>query len=335
MRKTVSAMACLLLATYGNAHAADYELRFQSFWEGGTVNQQAFVEFADEVKQLSGDRVNIDPMPAGAIVPSTELLEATGTGILHGMHAGGALHIGKDPAFALVNDVPAGYEAPQQFLDWFYKGGGLELSQELYAQHGVHYVGPVMWGAESIPTNRKIERVEDFQGVKMRSPEGIAAQMLRAIGVGVSTLPGSEVYTALDTGKIDATDWGSLGMNDQLGFDKIAEFAIYPGIHSMPAGDVAVNQQVWDSLPDDIKKVIETAVRNLNVNMLAANQKLDDEAAAKRDPASMLAWTPEERAKLRNVAKDNWADWAKKSPMAEKIYQSHIAYMQSIGLLSN
>jgi TRAP-type mannitol/chloroaromatic compound transport system substrate-binding protein len=192
-----------------------------------------------------------------------------------------------------------------------------------------------MWGAESIPTNKKIERVEDFQGVKMRSPEGIAAQMWRAIGVGVSTLPGSEVYTALDTGKIDATDWGSLGMNDQLGFGKIAKYAIYPGIHSMPAGDVAVNQKTWDALPDDIKQAIETAVRNLNTNMLAANQALDDEAAAKRDPASLLAWSAEERVKLRNVAKGNWAEWAKKSPMAEKLYQSHVAYMQSIGLLSN
>lgn len=333
MLRQVLAAAVISAVSCSVAVAADYNLRFQSFWQGGTTNQQAFNAFAEEVKTLSKGRIAIEPLPADAIVPSTEMIDATAAGILHGMHGGGALHIKKDAAFALVNDIPAGYDKPEQFLQWFYKGGGIELARELYGKHGVHYIGPVMWGAESIPTKKKIARVEDFKGVKMRAPEGIAAQLFRKIGVGVSTLPGSEVYTALETGKIDATDWGSLGMNDQLGYGRIAQYAIYPGIHSMPAGEVAVHKATWDALPDDLKEVFVTAVRNLNDRMLAANEKLDVEAVAKRDPATLLSWSTEERMKLRKVAREAWAEWGEKSPMAKKLYESHVEFMKSIGLL--
>lgn len=333
MLKQMLAAGALALTAFAPAQAADYEFRFQSFWQGGTINQQAFEEFASEVGELSDGRIEIEALPADAIVPSTETLNAAAAGILHGIHSGGALHIGNDPAFALVNDVPAGYDEPAQFLSWFTEGGGLELARELYAEHGVHYIGPVMWGAESIPVKRKVETVADFEGVTMRSPEGIAAQMWRKIGVGVSTLPGSEVYTALETGRIEATDWGSIGMNDQLGYDRIAEYAIFPGIHSMPAGDVAMNQDVWDELPDDLKAVFEEAVASLNKRMLEANEMLDAEYVAKRDPETLLEWSDEERAKLREVAREAWEEWSTKSPMATKIYESHIAHMQSLGLL--
>lgn len=333
MLKRMATAVGMVVAATAAAGAANYEWRFQAFWEGGTVNQQAFEAFARDVEKRSDGRIAIEALPGGAIVPSTELIDATAMGILHGMHAGGALHIGKDPAFAFVNDVPFGYESPRQFLSWFYEGGGMELAQELYAQHGVHYLGPVLWGAESIPTKEPIRTVESFDGVTMRSPEGIAAQIWNDIGVGVSTLPGSEVYTALETGRIQATDWGTLGMNDQLGFDRIARYAIYPGIHSMPAGDVAMDMDVWEDLPNDLKNVLEAAVRDFNANMLAANEALDEEAASERDPQTLIEWSDEQRARLREIAQDHWAAWAEKSPMAQRLYDSHVAYMTEKGLL--
>ena len=92
-----------------------------------------------------------------------------------------------------------------------------------------------MWGAESIPSKMPLRNVEDFEGVKMRAPEGMGAAIWGKLGVGVSTLPGTEVYTALERGNIEATDWGTLGMNDELGYGDIAPYAIYPG-HPLDAG---------------------------------------------------------------------------------------------------
>lgn len=244
-----------------------------------------------------------------------------------------AYFVGKDPGFTLVADINAGYETPEQFTAWFWNGGGVELARELYGQHGVYYLGPVMWGAESIPSKMPIRTVADFDGVKMRAPGGIGAALFSAIGVGVSTLPGSEVYTALERGKIEATDWGTIGMNDELGYDKIATYATYPGIHSLPAGDISINLEVWNGLPDDLKAILQVAAREFNSDSLMANAMLDASFVANRDPETLVDWSPEERRKLRGIAEKVWADWSDKSPMAKKIYDSHIAFMKQIGLL--
>lgn len=335
-RKIVSTIAVAVAAAgLGGAtvSAAEYDWRFQSFWQGGTINQKAFERFAENVEAMSGGRVEIEVHAAGAIVPPGEMLDAVKVGILTGMNGVGAYFVGKDPAFAFLADLNAGYETPEQFSAWFWAGGGIELARELYAQHGVYYLGPVMWGAESIPAKKPLRSVADFEGVKMRSPEGIGAALWRAVGVGVSTLPGSEVYTALERGKIEATDWGTLGMNDELGYGKIAPYAIYPGIHSVPAGDISISLNVWNELPADIKAILEIAARELNRDSLLANAMLDASFVAKRDPETLINWDAAERAELRRVAEKVWAEWVEKSPMAKKIYESHIAFMKRIGLL--
>jgi TRAP-type mannitol/chloroaromatic compound transport system substrate-binding protein len=191
----------------------------------------------------------------------------------------------------------------------------------------------VLWGAESIPAKQPLRNIADFNGIKMRAPEGMGATIWARLGVGVSTLPGTEVYTALERGKVEATDWGTLGMNDELGYGKIASYAIYPGIHSMPAGDVAMNLDLWNELPDDLKQVMLDATVAFNQDSIAANAELDERFAEARDPETLINWGSEERRELREVAQEVWAEWAAKSEMATKIYDSHIAYMKAEGLL--
>lgn len=331
--RATAVLAVLCCFTFTPLHAADYNWKFQSFWGGGSTNQQAFERFATNVEAMSGGRIDIEVHAGGAIVPPGEMLDAVKAGILTGMNGTGAYFVGKDPGFTLVADINAGYDTPDQFTAWFWTGGGVELAREIYAQHGVYYIGPVMWGAESIPTKEPLRNVADFKGVKMRSPEGIGAALWRKVGVGVSTLPGSEVYTALERGKIEATDWGTLGMNDELGYGKIAPYAIYPGIHSIGSADISINMETWESLPDDLKVILEVAAKELNRDSLMTNAMLDAEFVAQREPDTLINWGPAERKELRTVAKDVWAEWAEKSPMSKKIYDSHIAFMTKLGLL--
>ena len=330
----IAALAMVVLGTCAGAvYAQEYSWKMQSFRAAGPTNQQAFERFADNVEAMSGGRVEIEVHAGGSIVPPDEMLDAVKAGILDGMNGTGAYFVGKDPGFTLIADINAGYETPEQFTAWFWEGGGVDLAREIYAQHGAFYVGPVMWGAESIPTKEPIRTVTDFEGVKMRSPEGIGAALWRKVGVGVSTLPGSEVYTALERGKIEATDWGTLGMNDELGYDKIAPYAIYPGIHSVGSADISIRLDTWNALPDDLKAIIEVAVKELNRDSIMANAVLDAEFVTRRDPSTLINWSTEERKKLREVAQDVWSDWATKSEMSKKIYDSHIAFMTRIGLL--
>ena len=334
-RATVTgiAAAAVLLGMAARASAADYEWKCQSFWQPGTVNQQAFERFAANVEEKSGGRIAIEALPVDAVAPPGEMLDMVTANILQCMNGGTGYFVTKDPAFALLADFNAGYENPEQLTGWFYEGGGNEIARDLYAQYGAYYVGPVLWGAESIPSKMPLRNIRDFQGIKMRAPEGMGAAIWRKLGVGVSPRPGTEVYTALERGKVEATDWGTLGMNDELGYGDIAPYAIYPGIHSMPANDIAINLEIWNGLPDDLKQVLQEAAIEFNEDSIRSNRELDESFAAKRDPETLLEWGPEERRELREVAREVWEEWSEQSEMAKRIYESHIAFMEKNGLL--
>jgi TRAP-type mannitol/chloroaromatic compound transport system substrate-binding protein len=175
---TGGAIAATLGLTAG-ADAADYEWKCQSFWQPGTVNQQAFERFAANVAEKSGGRIAIEALPVDAVVPPGEMLDAVTANIIQCMNGGTGYFVTKDPAFALLADFNAGYENPEQLADWFYQGGGVDIARDLYAQYGTYYIGPVLWGAESIPSKMPRRNVRDFQGVKMRSPEGMGAAIWR------------------------------------------------------------------------------------------------------------------------------------------------------------
>jgi TRAP-type mannitol/chloroaromatic compound transport system substrate-binding protein len=329
----VAAAAVALAGVAASANAADYEWTWQSYWQPGTVNQKAFQQFAKDVEKRSDGRIVIEALPVDAVVPQSEVLDAVTADILQGSNGGIGYYVGKDPAFALLADFNAGYENPQQLTDWFYEGGGIDIARDLYEEYGLYYLGPVLWGAESIPSKMPLRNIEDFEGIKMRAPEGMGAEIWNKLGVGVSTLPGTEVYTALERGNIEATDWGTLGMNDELGYGEIAPYAIYPGIHSMPANDIAINLEIWNGLPDDLKQVLQEAAVEFNQNSIEMTKELDESFVEKRDPKTLVNWGPEERRELREVARKVWEDWAGRSEMAQKIYDSHIAFMQERGLL--
>ena len=134
---------------------------------------------------------------------------------------------------------------------------------------------------------------------------------------------------------VEAADWGTLGMNDDLGYHAIAPYPLYPGFHSAPMADVAVNMNRWNGLPDDIKALVEMAVRDFSRDMVEKIALQDAQVAARaaETGVELVNWNSDERRKFRNVAVEVWADYASRSPMAQRIYDSHIAFLTRLGLL--
>jgi TRAP-type mannitol/chloroaromatic compound transport system substrate-binding protein len=312
-----------------------HKWKMQSLWQAGTVNQKIFEDWSKRVKEMTNGRVEIEPIPVGTIVAYSETLDAMQNGILDAHHSGGPYFSGKEPALALIGDLNGGFENPYQMQMWFEYGGGLELAREAYKKFNIHYVGPVWWGMESVPAKRPLRTLADFKGVKMRVPEGLGAEVWRRAGVGVVTLPGSEVYTALERGVIEATDWGTLGMNSDLGYHKIAKYPLHPGFHSMPSAEVAVNMAKWNALSPDLKVMMEVAVRDFAREMVQriAMEDLKAQEAAKAQGFEVVNWSPEERRNFRKIAQEAWADWAKKSPLSQKVYDSQTAFLKKLQLL--
>jgi TRAP-type mannitol/chloroaromatic compound transport system substrate-binding protein len=307
----------------------------QSLWQAGSVNQKVFADWCDQVKAVTNGRVEVEPLPVGTIVAYSETLDAMQNGILDAHHSGGPYFSGKEPALALIGDLNGGFENPYQMQMWFEYGGGLELAREAYKKFNVYYVGPVWWGVESIPAKKPLHHLADFKGIKMRVPEGLGAEVWRRAGAGVVTLPGSEVYTALERGVIDATDWGTLGMNADLGYHKIAKYPLYPGFHSMPSAEVAVNMDKWNALSPDLKALVEMAVRDFARSMVQriAIEDLKAQEAAKKEGGEPINWSAEDRRSFRQLAQGAWADWAKKSPLSQKVYESQVAFLKKLQLL--
>ena len=317
------------------AEAQEYEWTIQSLWQAGSINHRVFEQFCENVKQLTGSRLVITPVPVGTLVAYNETLDAISSGILDGHQSGAGYSAGKDPAFAMLSEFPGAYETAYQMQMWFEYGGGKELARELYGRFNVFYVGSVWHGMESIPSKRPLRSVDDLKGVKMRIPEGLNQEIFNVIGAAPVNIPGSEVYTSLDRGVIDATDWGTLGMNVDLGYHKIAPYQIYPGFHSLPMADVAVNMDRWNELPADIQAIVETAVRDFARDMIQQMATADAAAAqATRDQGvELVTWSKEERRRFRLIAADVLKEFAKRSEMAQRIYDSHIVYLKSLGLL--
>jgi len=307
----------------------------QALWSAAELSYKTFVDFCARVKVLTNGRLEITPYPAGAIVPTFEGLDALQNNVLQALHTWPGYFSGKEPAFAAISDLVAGYSHPWQKDAWMYYKGGWEMLNELYKPYNGYTVGWMFWGIESMVSTKPIRRMEDYKGLKMRVPHGMTAILFQKLGASVVVLPGGEVYSALDKGVINTSDWASASMNQRMGFFQVAKYTNYPGFHSMPLGDFTVNIKEWNKLPDDIKQILKTACREWcwdSIERIA----IDDIRALKEmkeKGVSVQAWSDEDLKKVRTVAMEVWDEFAKKSPMTKKVIDSQKDWLRELGLI--
>lgn len=307
----------------------------QALWSPAEATYKTFSHFCERVKVLTNGRLEITPYPAGAIVPTFECLDAVKNNILQAMNQWPGYWTGKDPAFAPLTDLICAYRHPWEADAFFNYRGGLELLNELYKPFGVYCVGVTWWGIESFPSKFPIRRMEDFRGHKFRSPHGMTADLLTKLGASVVILPGGEVYSALDKGVIEGTDWGTPSMNRRMGFYQVAKYFIYPGFRSMPVGDFTVNIKEWNKLPADIKQILRTAVREWCWDQVekVAIEDMNSVIEMKEKGITPVAWSEEDIARMRDVVQEVWDEWAKKSPMAKKVVEAQKDWLRELGRL--
>lgn len=307
----------------------------QALWSAAELSYKTFVDFCARVKVLTNGRLEITPYPAGAIVPTFEGLDALQNNVLQALHTWPGYFSGKEPAFAAISDLVAGYSHPWQKDAWMYYKGGWEMLNELYKPYNGYTVGWMFWGIESMVSTKPIRRMEDYKGLKMRVPHGMTAILFQKLGASVVVLPGGEVYSALDKGVINTSDWASASMNQRMGFFQVAKYTNYPGFHSMPLGDFTVNIKEWNKLPDDIKQILKSACREWcwdSIERIA----IDDIRALKEmkeKGVSVQTWSDEDLKKVRAVAMEVWDEFAKKSPMTKKVIDSQKDWLRELGLI--
>jgi TRAP-type C4-dicarboxylate transport system substrate-binding protein len=291
-----------------------------------------------ELKKRTQGRWEIEFLPIKAVVPHKDTPKAVANGILDGDLTSTSYFSGLDPAFALIGDLIAGYDTPQQIQDYCRNGGGRELLQKLFDKYqpGVTVVACGTYNREAFVSKVPIRSVADMKGKKIRSPEGLASEVFKRAGAAPVSLPGSEVYTALEKGVIDAADNSSYSNNDANGLHKIAKYPIYPGIHSMPVLQFTISTSIWKKMSAEDRKILEQWYQDAYAGLTAAGDKKDKELVA-RDKAgkdiTVIDWAQSERDKFRELATGAWEAYARATPLGKEAYDSHMSYMKKKGLL--
>lgn len=326
----------------GGTAQAQQELRVQtSFNSGDYAYQYLQKTWVPKVQEMTGGDVTLTLMPIGSVVPYKETIEAVGMGLLDGDLTAPAYFAGRDPAFALMGDLIAGYDNPSQFLDFCQNGGGEEVLQKAIDKvvpNKVQVVGCGPYKREALVAAVPVRSVEDLQGLKFRSPEGLAAAVFERAGATPVNIPFSEVYTSLQQGVVDAADASAYVNNDAAGLHDIAKYPIYPGIHSMSSQQFTLNEQTWESLSEEDQQALSQWFYEAFNDLAVAVHEQDEELVArdkKNDDITVIDWPQEERDKFREIARGAWQEFAQESPIAQEALNAHLEYMRAHGLLED
>ena len=335
LKLAAAAVSATALVAGSSAVAETTTLRIQTHYAPETVSGKLAAQYIDDIQTMSNGEIQVEMFYSSSVVKSVETFDAAATGILDCDMTGGAYQTGKNSAFQFVGDIMGGYATPYQQLSWLYYGGGREAAQPLYNKYGMELVGWWVYGQESFASTKPIASTADLVDWKFRSPPGMETKIFEKLGAKPIVMDFTEIFTALETGIIDGADASGLSNNVGLGLYDIAKYANFPGFHSMPSDHLACNKERWDAMPEAHRRIMEVAMEALALRTALTFEKANAEAAAKlrADGITLSEWSPEELQKFRNAAQATWPEFAD-TPEAKALVESHLAYLNQLGLVS-
>ena len=245
-------------------------LRLQSTWPAKDIFHEYANDFAKKVNDMASGKLKIEVLPAGAVVPAFQLLDAVNKGTLDAGHGVIAYHYGKNSALALWGSGPAFGMDPNMVLAWHNHGGGKALLEEIYKSLNMDVVSYLYGPMPSQPFGwfkKPIAKVADMKGIKFRTV-GLAVDMYTDMGAAVNPLPGGEIVPALDRGLIDGAEFNNASSDRVLGFPDVVKNCMLQSFHqSGEQFEILFNKAKLNALPTELKAIIEYAVQAASADM--------------------------------------------------------------------
>ncbi len=315
---TMSLIATAVMSTSTSISAAEKDWRMATPWSGGPWLERDAQNFADHVNMLSNGDFNIKVFPGGTLGSALKVTETVKSGVAQLSHNYISYDYGVDPTTSLLAGHSSGL-TPEEFMLWIYKGGGLELYEQFRLEKSkvVAFPCSVLGTEIFLHSSKKVQTLEDFQGLRLRT-SGAWAEIASRLGASTVVMAGSEIYSALERGVIDAAEWGSPELNKPTGFHEVAKYVMVPGVHqSGGVLECQVNKRKWDSLNEQEQNVLRSSAKLSVFDSwlassyadLAAYQELKDgkNEIVNLDPSFItkileetMAWEDE------NAAKNPW-----------------------------
>jgi TRAP-type mannitol/chloroaromatic compound transport system substrate-binding protein len=254
-----------------NAQQGPVSFRFQSTWPSKDIFHEYALDFGKRVTDMTGGDLKIEVLPAGAVVPAFQLLDAVSKGVLDGGHGVLVYHYGKNTALALWGSGPAYGMDANMLLAWHKYGGGKELLAKIFDGIGANvvsfpyaplYTQPLGW------FKKPIQSVDDFKGLKYRTV-GISIDLFTAMGAAVNALPGGEIVAAIDRGLLDAAEFNNASSDRALGFADVSKICMLQSYHQNSEQlEISFNKDKFKGLPPKMQVLIESAVEAASQDMM-------------------------------------------------------------------
>ena len=307
-------------------------LRLQGAWSAKDIFHEYALDFAKKINDMSGGRLRVDVLPAGALVKPQDLQEAVHRGVIDGCHAVPAFWHGRNTAFSLFGSGPAlGLDA-NGLLAWIRHGGGMALYLELIHRQMNLDIVPFFYGP--MPTQplgwfkKPVKSGTEFRGLKLRA-EGLVADLFREMGAKPEAVPMQDIVAAMQRGRIDAAEFNNASSDRWLGLPDAARICMLQSYHQ-PAEvfEVLFNRKKFEALPTDLRAIVRHAAEAASADMSwkAAYRYADDQAWLRergvqfhKTPALVL------RAQLRAWSAVA-ARHAQQNPLFDKVWRSQLEW---------
>jgi TRAP-type mannitol/chloroaromatic compound transport system substrate-binding protein len=310
------------------AQSQDKVHRWQpSSWLPSGISWDTIGFISERVGKMSNGRLIMTPSAPGAIVPVSEQLDAVGMGVMQATFIWPGYFPGELPVAFMHGDC---FAAPKtiselRYLYESYENGKImDLLRAEYAKHGVHLVGNLYWTLDNLMISKvPIKGVADIKGKKFRTSELIALQLAH-LGAGTIWVPGDEIYTMLSTGAVDAITFSHAGDMVAMGFHEVTKYWIkYPTAVGPAADALIVNMKEWQSLPDDLKAIVQTAVEAGSArNAFEAEREIAKAwNFVKEKGIEIVEWSEEDARILAGTARDVVPEKYLKDPAFAEIFK--------------
>lgn len=281
---------------------------------------------AGKIREATDGTLDIEVHSAGQLVPAFESFDAVSSGRVDAYHAAEFYWQDKSKAYALFTSVPFGMTA-SELNSWIYHGGGQRLWDDLSARYNLKPFLSGNSGAQGCGWfKREIRTIEDLQGLRMRMP-GLGGDVVKRLGVEAVTIPGGELYSALESGRLDAVDWAGPWNDLALNFHEIAKYYYWPGFQEPCAGLCTVfNLDVWNDLTSSQQRIIREVCASENdytYTEILYNNALALDTLINRHGVQLRVFPDEVLAAFRTATAQVMEELTSTDDFVAKVYDSY------------
>jgi len=285
------------------------------------------------VNEMSNGQLDIQVYGGGELVPSLEAFDAVSQGTAEMGHGASYYWAGKVPAAQFFSAVPFGMN-PQQMNSWLQSGGGMELWEKVYAPFNLI---PLQGGNTAIQMggwfNKQINSAADLKGLKMRIP-GLGGKVISKAGGSAILSAGGEIYTNLERGVIDATEWIGPYHDYMMGFYKVARYYYYPGWHEPGTNlEFFINTNAFQQLPSDLQLIVRTAAAKVNHWMLSEFESKNNiylQKLVTEEKVDLRPFPSEVIEQLRRYSSEVIDELVLNDSQSRDVYQAYNSFRNSI-----